>query len=370
MRIVLVTDAWHPQVNGVVHTWTYMQKTLAGWGHEMIVVSPQGSRTMPAPSEPDVRLCVEPGRHLRRVLDGRAPDALHIATEGPLGWAARRMALRKGWRFTTSFHTMFPDYLHARMRIPPGLTWRVMRWFHRPSQKVLVPTPTVRDVLASRGLRNLYVWTRGVDAERFDAADRGALPLPRPIFLSVGRLAREKNLDGFLSLDLPGSKVVVGGGPDEDRLRRKYPNAVFLGRKRHDELAPYYAAADVFVFPSVTDTFGLVMLEAMACGTPVAAFRSPAPLAVVREGETGILRDDLAQACREALALDRGAIRQYALAHGWDTTARQLVGMLVAADPERQGGLPPTRFARPPGDDASGPAEPDPPHPGSGARSQ
>lgn len=281
---------------------------------------------MPAPSEPDLRLCLQPGRQLRRVLGDVVPDALHIATEGPLGLAARRMALRRGWRFTTSFHTMFPDYLQARMGIPAGLPWRYLRWFHRPSQRVLVPTPTVRDIVARRGLGNLQVWSRGVDARRFAPGPRDFLPeLPRPLFLCVGRVAREKNLDAFLSLALPGSKVIVGGGPDEARLRRKFPAAHFAGPQADDRLAAYYNAADVFVFPSLTDTFGLVMLEAMACGTPVAAFRSEAPLAVVQQGATGFLDDDLAQACRAALALDRDEVRAHALTRTWDAVARDLL---------------------------------------------
>ncbi len=330
MRIVLVTDAWHPQVNGVVRTWTTMRQILSEWGHELIVVSPEGSRTLPAPSEPDLRLCLTPGRQLRRVLGDTIPDALHIATEGPLGLAARRMALRRGWRFTTSFHTMFPDYLEARMGIPAALPWRYLRWFHRPSQCVLVPTPTVRDILVRRGLANLRVWSRGVDPRKFQPASSQAFrDLPRPVWLSVGRVAKEKNLDAFLSLDLPGSKVVVGAGPDEARLKKRFPDAVFLGMQQDGALPGYYAAADVFVFPSLTDTFGLVMLEAMACGTPVAAFRSEAPIAVVQEGVTGRLDDDLKRACLAALPLDRDAVRAHALTRSWDSVAADLLDALV-----------------------------------------
>jgi glycosyltransferase involved in cell wall biosynthesis len=339
MRIVLVTDAWHPQVNGVVHTWTYMVKTLTAWGHEVVIVSPQGSRTIAAPSEPDVRLCIEPMRHLLRVLDGRLPDSLHIATEGPLGLAARRLAKQRGWRFTTGFHTMLPDYLKARMGVPVGITWRFMKWFHQPSQRVLVPTPTVRDLLAQRGLGKLQVWARGVDTVHFAPGERDALPYKRPIFLSIGRAAREKNLDAFLSLDLPGTKVVVGGGPDEARLRRTWPDAVFLGSQPHSALAPYYRSADVFVFPSRTDTFGLVMLESIACGTPVAAFPDAAPRAVLRPRLTGVLSDDLRVACLDALKLDRAAVRQQALGHSWAQIARELLHAQVAADPSRP--LPP-----------------------------
>ncbi|SAI67238.1 glycosyl transferase family protein [Bordetella ansorpii] len=311
-----------------------MLQLLREWGHEVIVVSPEGGRTVPAPSEPDLRLCLQPGRQLRRLLGDVVPDVLHIATEGPLGLAARRMALRRGWRFTTGFHTMFPDYLEARMGIPASLPWRFMRWFHRPSQCVLVPTPTVRDIVAGRGLTNLRVWSRGVDGKKFQPGPRDFLAdLPRPIFLSVGRVAKEKNLDAFLELDLPGSKVVVGAGPDEARLRRKFPNAHFAGAQPDEMLPKYYSAADVFVFPSLTDTFGLVMLEAMACGTPVAAFRSEAPIAVVQQGLTGCLDDDLARACRGALDLDRGAVREHAVTRTWDAIARDLLSAFVPLTP-------------------------------------
>lgn len=334
MLIALVTDAWHPQVNGVVRTWTTMCKLLAEWGHEVIVVSPEGSRTIPAPSEPDLRLCIQPRRQLKKLLGDRVPDALHIATEGPLGLAARSMARRRGWRFTTSFHTMFPDYLQARMGIPSYWPWRYMQWFHRPSQRVLVPTPTVRDIVAGHGLKNLQVWARGVDGQKFSPGPRDTFAdLPRPIFLSVGRVAKEKNLDAFLSLDLPGTKLVVGAGPDEARLRKKFPQAKFAGMQIDEVLPRYYSAADVFVFPSLTDTFGLVMLEAMACGTPVAAFRSEAPMAVVQDGVTGFLRDELGHACRAALELDREAVRRHALTRTWDAIATDLLAALVPLTP-------------------------------------
>jgi glycosyltransferase involved in cell wall biosynthesis len=334
MLIALVTDAWHPQVNGVVRTWTTMLKLLREWGHEVIVVSPEGARTVGAPSEPELRLCIQPGKQLKRLLGDVVPDALHIATEGPLGVAARRLAQRRGWAFTTGFHTMFPDYIEARMGIPAWLPWRFMQWFHKPSQRVLVPTPTVRDIVASHGLKNLQVWSRGVDSQRFQPGPRDAFPdLPRPIFLCVGRVAKEKNLDAFLSLDLPGSKVVVGAGPDEQRLHRKFPNVRFTGMQADDKLPHYYSSADVFVFPSLTDTFGLVMLEAMACGTPVAAFRTEAPMAVIEDGNTGFLKDDLAQACMAALALDRDVVRQHALTRTWDAIATDLLNALVPLTP-------------------------------------
>ena len=334
MRILLVSDAWHPQVSGVVRTWTSMQRVLASWGHQLDVIGPEGAITVPAPSEKSLRLCVNPGGHLRRMLGDRVPDALHIATEGPLGLAARRLALKRGWRFTTSFHTAFPEYLKMRMGIPAGLTYRYLRWFHRPSQKVLVPTHSLRTQLAAHGFANMQVWARGVDAAQFSPDAGMALAgLPRPVFLSVGRMAREKNLDAFLSLDLPGSKVVAGDGPDAVRLRKQYPEAVFLGMVPHEKLAPLYSAADVFVFPSLTDTFGLVMLEAMACGTPVAALAGAAPRAVVEEGVTGCIDDDLGRACQGALGLDREKVRERTLNRTWDVIAQELLDAVVPLQP-------------------------------------
>ena len=236
---------------------------LAEWGHEVTVVSPEGSRTIPAPSEPDLRLCLQPGRQLRRVLGDRVPDALHIATEGPLGLAARKMALARGWRFTTSFHTMFPDYLQARMGIPAALPWRYLRWFHRPRSACWCPRPRCATSWSSAAWATCRSGRAGWTPSSSSRARARCSGSARPVFLSVGRVAG-KEPDAFLSLDLPGSKVVVGGGPDEARLKKKFPDAVFLGMRNDDELPGYYQAADVFVFPSLTDTFGLVMLEAMA----------------------------------------------------------------------------------------------------------
>jgi glycosyltransferase involved in cell wall biosynthesis len=337
MRIVLVTDAWHPQINGVVRTWSTMVGLLREWGHDVIVVSSEGGLTVPAPSEPDLRLCLFPKRQLRRALGDIVPDALHIATEGPLGLAARRMAKRRGWQFTTSFHTLFPDYLKARMGIPAALPWRYLKWFHAASQRVLVPTPTVRDTVASHGLARLQLWGRGVDGVKFAPGSRELLPqLPRPLFLSVGRVAREKNLDAFLKLDLPGSKVVVGDGPDLPRLRKRFPNVHFAGVQSDARLPTYYSAADVFVFPSLTDTFGLVMLEAMACGTPVAAFRCDAPIAVIEDEVTGYVRDDLGEACMLALTIDRHVVREHAQTRTWPTIAHDLLDALVPIDATRE----------------------------------
>ncbi len=334
--VVLVTDAWHPQVNGVVHTWSYMQREFAALGQALQVIHPGGSRGVRAPGEPDLLLSLEPGRHVRRGLGGAVPGALHIATEGPLGHAARALAVRRGWPFTTSYHTRFPEYLHARFRIPPRWTAAVLRRFHRPSRTVLVPTAAMQQELRALGIAHTRVWARGVDAQRFAPGRRDALgALPRPIWLYAGRVAPEKNLPAFLALDLPGSKVVIGDGPGAARLRTSYPGSHWLGLLPHDELGRYYDAADVFVFPSRTDTFGLVLLEAMACGCPVAAYPVTGPIDVVTPGVTGVLHDDLREACLQALQLPRARVRLQALRQTWRGIAEELLAALVPIEPAR-----------------------------------
>jgi glycosyltransferase involved in cell wall biosynthesis len=346
--IVLVTDAWHPQVNGVVQTWTYMQRELAALGHELLVIHPGGARGLHAPGEPDVFLCTEPLRHLLRRLGDRVPRNLHIATEGPLGWAARRLARRQRWHFTTSYHTRFPDYLKARFGIPAGWTTAVLRHFHREARAVLVPTDALRGELRQAGFRRTRLWGRGVDAERFRPGARDALALPRPILLYVGRVAPEKNLSAFLALDHPGSRVVIGDGPELARLRARHPQVHWLGRQPHASLPAYYDAADVFVFPSRTDTFGLVMLEAMACGCPVAAYPTTGPINVVASGVSGVLDEDLARACRGALQLDRGRVRAEALQRSWRGIAEDLLAAFVPLRGRAAGaGRHPARSARP-----------------------
>ncbi len=339
--IVLVTDAWHPQVNGVVHTWTYMQRELAAIGHELRVVHPGGSRGLRAPGEPDLLLSTEPARHLRRQLGALVPAALHIATEGPLGWAARALARRRGWPYTTSYHTRFPEYLQARFGLPAVFTRAVVRRFHADSRAVLVPTESMRAELQRAGFAHTQVWSRGVDAELFRPGARDRLDLPRPILLYAGRVAPEKNLGAFLDLDLPGSRVVIGDGPALARLSARHPEVLWLGMRRHDELAPFYDAADVFVFPSRTDTFGLVMLEAMACGCPVAAYPVTGPVDVVNPGMSGTLDEDLRRACLGALELDRGVVRGEALKRSWRSIASQLLATVapipLAADPGFEG---------------------------------
>ncbi len=327
--IVLVTDAWHPQVNGVVQTWTYMQRELATLGHELQVIHPGGSRGIAAPGEPDILLSIEPVRHVSRALGSLIPAGLHIATEGPLGWAARALARRRKWRFTTSYHTRFPEYLNARFGIPARWTMALLRRFHRESQAVLVPTTHLCAELDRAGLSHTRLWGRGVDAEAFRPGSRDRLALPRPIWLYVGRVAPEKNLDAFLRLRLPGSRVVIGDGPDRARLERRYRDVHWLGRQPHAALAAFYDAADVFVFPSRTDTFGLVMLEAMACGCPVAAFPVAGPETVVTPGTSGILDENLDAACRHALQLDRRRVREAALQRSWRVIAQDFIAAVA-----------------------------------------
>jgi glycosyltransferase involved in cell wall biosynthesis len=329
--IVLVTDAWHPQVNGVVQTWTYMQRELAALGYEMLVIHPGGSRVIGVPGKPDLGLSTEPRRHLQRKLGGIVPRNLHIATEGPLGWAARAMAKQRHWRFTTSYHTRFPDYLKARFGIPASLTLAVLRHFHRQARAVLVPNDALSGELRQAGFLRTRPWGRGVDGERFRPGARDRLNLPRPILLYVGRVAPEKNLHPFLQMDHPGSRVVVGDGPELARLKARYPHVHWLGRQAHASLPSYYDAADVFVFPSRTDTFGLVMLEAMACGCPVAAFPETGPRNVVTPGLSGVLDQDLACAVRGALRLDRQRVRAEALTRSWRKSAEDLAAAFVPA---------------------------------------
>jgi glycosyltransferase involved in cell wall biosynthesis len=341
-RVALVTDAWHPQVNGVVRTWSYVQRELAALGTRLDVIQPSESRGVRAPGEPDLVLCTEPFRVVERAFSEAQPQALHIATEGPLGFAARRIALQRRWAFTTSYHTRFPEYLQARYGLPAGLSYRVMRWFHAPSRHVLVPTEAMRAELAARGFTRTRLWTRGVDAMHFAPGDRGALALPRPIFLYAGRVAREKGLEAMLRLQLPGSVVIVGDGPERARLQAQYAHAHWLGMRPHAELPPLYRAADAFVFPSRTDTFGLVMLEAMACGCPVAAFPVTGPIDVVQPGVTGVLDADLRRACFEALLLPRSAVRAAVEGRTWRAIAHDLQTTLVPVDaaPDGPAGAP------------------------------
>jgi len=329
MRIAIATDAWSPQINGVVTTLQQTRDVLIESGHEVLVLSPQGRRSIPCPTYPEIRLTLFPGRAVARELDEFAPDSVHIATEGPLGLAVRRYCLRRRIRFTTAYHTRFPEYVRARFPVPLRWTVALMRWFHRPAARTMVPTRSMLETLEQRRFDNLVIWSRGVRTDVFTPDDPVAYDLDGPIWIYVGRVAVEKNIEQFLALRLPGSKVVIGDGPDRERLRSAYPDCHFLGYRTGRDLARHVAGADVFVFPSRTDTFGLVMLEAMACGVPVAALPVTGPIDVVRRGETGSLHDDLATACFQALDLNRADCRQYASTRSWERATREFVANLV-----------------------------------------
>jgi glycosyltransferase involved in cell wall biosynthesis len=328
-RVLIVSDAWHPQVNGVVRTLDTLAGILRARGRVVEVIGPDRFRTVPMPGYSSIRLAVLPARGLARLADAFRPDALHIATEGPLGIAARRLALARGWQFTTSFHTRFAEYLHARTRVPTALSYAWLRRFHGAAAATLVATPSLRDELAARGFRNLRPWTRGVDLARFRPEPREDWPYPRPVFLNVGRVAVEKNLAAFLALDLPGSKVIVGDGPQRAALQRRFPDAHFVGERHGLPLSRAYAGADVFVFPSRTDTFGLVLLESMACGTPVAAYPVTGSKDVLGNAPVGALDEDLRVAALRALGADRAACRTHAERFTWVACADGFVSGLV-----------------------------------------
>ena len=332
MKIAIVTDAWHPQINGVVMTLTHTRDQLRRMGHEVLVVSPNEFRTVPCPTYPEIRLSLFPGRKLARVLTTFAPEAVHIATEGPLGLAARNWSRQHDLPFTTSFHTRFPEYVQLRTRIPLAVGYAVMRWFHGPAATVMVATPALRDELAARGFTNLGLWSRGVDTGLFRPREKTFLTDPRPIFMYMGRVAIEKNITAFLDLDLPGTKYVVGGGPDLAMLRAKYPAVRFTDYKVGEELATYLAAADVFVFPSRTDTFGLVVIEALACGVPVAAFPVQGPADIIEQGVTGFVDNDLRAAALNALSLAPAACRLAAHPYSWEACTRQFLAHLADAN--------------------------------------
>ncbi len=330
MRIILVSDAWYPQTNGVVHTLTQTVAWLERFGHQVRMITPDHFRSVPCPTYPEIRVAVLPYRSLARSIDAWHPQALHIATEGPLGWAARRYCIRRGLRFTTSYHTQFPQYLRMRAPVPLWASYGVLRQFHRRASRCMVSTDTVSEELAKRGFCNIARWRRGVDTELFKPRDKQFLSLPRPIAAYVGRIAVEKNVEAFLRMPWPGSKLLIGDGPERQRLRAKYPAAVFAGYRFGEDLAAHLAAADILVFPSRTDTFGLVNLEAMACGVPVAAYPVTGPRDVVRDGVTGALDEDLERAAQRALTIDPAACRSYALGFGWDVCTRQFETNLVA----------------------------------------
>lgn len=329
MRILIASDAWEPQVNGVVNTIKATSACLRGLGHEVMILSSNDLKTFCCPTYPEVRLAYRPYAKVAQAIEAFAPDCLHIATEGPIGLAARRYCLNHRLDFTTSYHTRFPEYIRARTLLPLVLTYRWLRWFHAPAKTVMVSTPRILHGLAQRGFKHLALWSRGVDTEVFKPGPRDHACIARPLYLYVGRVAVEKNIEAFLNIGLPGTKWVIGDGPLRESLQKRYPDVRFLGARSHNKLAPYYNCADVLVFPSRTDTFGLVMIEAMACGVPVAAYPVEGPVDVVEHGKSGMLNHDLERACFDALALPRDGVRQAALNYSWDAATRQLLQNLT-----------------------------------------
>jgi glycosyltransferase involved in cell wall biosynthesis len=335
MRILLVSDAWSPQVNGVVRTLQRVKQECEALGHEVLAVSPEQFRTLPCPTYPEIRLALRPGRTIARRIEQFRPSCIHIATEGPLGLAARRHCVRHGLPFTTSYHTRFPEYVHARAPVPLALGYAFMRWFHRPSSGVMVATRTIRDDLEGRGFVNVKPWSRGVDTELFRPDHDPALDLPRPVYLYVGRVAVEKNLEAFLDVPLAkGAKLVIGDGPALPQLQAKHPEVHFAGARHGIELARHYACGDVFVFPSRTDTFGLVLLEALASGLPVAAYPVPGPLDVIGDSGCGVLDHDLGRAMAAALAIPRARCLDHARRFSWHRCAEQFLGNLQPIEGE------------------------------------
>jgi glycosyltransferase involved in cell wall biosynthesis len=330
-RLLIVTDAWLPQVNGVVRTLTTVVAELRAMGHVVEVIAPDRFRTIPCPTYADITLALLPRRSLVRMIEAFRPDALHIATEGPLGMAARSWGKRTGFAFTTAFHTRFAEYIKARTGFPVRPVYAWMRRFHGAAQGTMVATQSLRNELTARGFRNIRAWSRGVDLDQFKPEPREDFGLKRPVFLCVGRVAVEKNIAAFLDLDLPGSKVVVGDGPILSRLRRDYPDVLFTGPRYGEALARAYAGADVFVFPSRTDTFGLVLLEALACGTPVAAFPVTGPIDVLADahGRIGAVNANLRAAALEALTADRAACQVHAESYSWRVCAEVFLSHLV-----------------------------------------
>lgn len=338
MRIAIATDAWIPQVNGVVRTLVITVRQLMERGYEIELIVPDQFLTIPLPGYSEIRMALAPGMGTRRTLGAFAPDVVHIVTEGPIGWSARRWCMQNNVPFTTAFHTRFPDYASVRTGLSPDWFWPIMRHFHAASQAVFVSTGRLKDELTARGIGAARIWSRGIEAEQFhpDGPSHPRLAdLPRPLMLSVGRVSSEKNLDAFLSLGGAGTKVIVGDGPALAEFKRKYPTAVFMGALQGEELASAYRAADVFVFPSRTDTFGLVMIEALACGVPVAGFPVLGPLDIIgAEGRgtdgqlserVGALHDDLAVAIHEALSADRRAAAHYGHSFDWDICTDQFL---------------------------------------------
>ena len=332
LKIVIATDAWKPQLNGVVRTLDTLGRILTDFGNEVLYITPNEFKSVPLPSYPEIRLSLMPNRKVAKTINEFKPDAIHIATEGPIGRAARRFCKRRGYPFTTSFHTRFAEYANERWKLPTKWGYAVLKDFHKDGETMMVATPGLVEELDERGFRNMKLWARGVDLEQFTPGDRSLLDAhPRPIFLYVGRLAVEKSIEDFLELDLPGTKLIVGDGPQREELEEKYKDAVFVGPKYGDELTRYYQASDVFVFPSRTDTFGLVNVEALACGAPVAAYPVRGPLEILKGAPAGCgaMNEDLKVACMAAYEnRDPAACRAWAENFSWEAASRQFIANL------------------------------------------
>jgi glycosyltransferase involved in cell wall biosynthesis len=330
IKVLIVTDAWHPQVNGVVRTLEILGQELEARGHAVRYATPENHFTVPMPTYPEIRLSLFPRHALEKTILEFNADAIHIATEGTLGLSARAICLKRKLPFTTSFHTRFPDYVRARFPfISEKFLYRALRWFHAPAIAMMVATPSLKAELGRHGFTNVKLWSRGVDVEQFHPAAKTGFSYPRPIFLYVGRVAVEKNVEAFLTLDLPGTKVVIGDGPQRAMLERRYSQVRFLGSKAGNDLARTYAASDVFVFPSRTDTFGLVLLESLACGVPVAAYPVQAPMDVIGQAPVAALDNDLRAACLRALAIPADTCRRFALEHSWHACTEQFLANLA-----------------------------------------
>lgn len=326
--VLIVTDAWHPQINGVVRSVELVAREMEKRGITVKLLTPNEFKTFPMPGYDEIRLSRTLMRPVYSRIEAADPDAIHIATEGPLGIIARRWCRRNGFEFSTAYHTQFPEYLRARLPVPLRWSYRFLRWFHGAARYCLVGTPHLKMLLEQRGFTNAVIWQKGVDTDLFSPDKRGPLPYPGPVFLYVGRVAVEKNIEAFLSLDLPGTRLVVGGGPSLEKLKVEYPGVVFVGPKQGEELAELFASADVFVFPSKTDTFGLVLLEALASGTPVAAFPVTGPIDVIGDAPVGVLDHDLKAAALKALDVPRDGCRTYAEQFSWSASTDQFLKYL------------------------------------------
>ncbi len=331
MKILIATDAWHPQINGVVRSLQQMSAQMTKMGVDVRFITPEMYKTVPLPTYPEIRLSLVSQKSIAGHIAEFEPDHIHIATEGPIGFQMRRYCMKTSRIFTTSYHTRFPEYISARLPIPESLSYAGLRRFHNAGRGVMVATQTMRNELDAKGFKNIMPWSRGVDSSLYYPYNRATVNLPeltdlqRPFFLYVGRVSVEKNLEAFLSLDLPGTKIIVGDGPSKQMLEAKYSAAKFLGIRQAEELAQIYSMSDVFVFPSLTDTFGIVLLEALACGTPVAAFPVTGPKDALEGADVGVLNDDLKVAALSALSISRSRCREFALTKTWQESAEQFI---------------------------------------------